>query len=73
MTTISKAAFWPVLRKLHLVLLIESWRKTRRQRNALLRLDERLLKDIGISRDIAKTEGCRPFWDAPPHWLSNFR
>ena len=73
MTTISKATFWPVLRKLNLVPPIESWRKTRRQRNALLRLDERLLKDIGISRDIAKTEGCRPFWDAPPHWLSNFR
>lgn len=69
MTTISKAAFWPVLRKLHLVQLIDSWRKTRRQRRALLHLDDRLLKDIGISRHIAKTEGSRPFWDAPPHWF----
>ena len=68
MTTISIATFWPVLRKLHLVPPIESWRKARRQRAALLRLDERLLKDIGLSRDIAKIEGHHPFWDVPPHW-----
>ncbi|MGY6534112.1 MAG: DUF1127 domain-containing protein [Pararhodobacter sp.] len=42
----------------------------RRQRRALLRLDSRLLDDIGISRDTAEAEARRPAWDAPRHWRS---
>jgi len=34
----------------------------RRQRLALLELDDRLLADIGISRADARAEGHRPFW-----------
>jgi uncharacterized protein YjiS (DUF1127 family) len=34
----------------------------RSQRRALLELDERLLADIGVSRDQAKREAERPFW-----------
>ena len=34
----------------------------RRQRRALLELDERLLADIGVSRDQAKREAEGPFW-----------
>ena len=34
----------------------------RRQRRALLALDERMLKDIGISRADALQEGRKPFW-----------
>jgi uncharacterized protein YjiS (DUF1127 family) len=33
-----------------------------RQRRELLALDERMLKDIGISRADALQEGRKPFW-----------
>jgi uncharacterized protein YjiS (DUF1127 family) len=33
-----------------------------RQRRALLALDDRMLKDIGISRADALQEGNKPFW-----------
>ena len=33
-----------------------------RQRRALLRLDDAMLKDIGISRVDAIQEGSKPFW-----------
>lgn len=36
-----------------------------RQRRALLRLDDRMLKDIGISRYDAVREAERNFWDIP--------
>ena len=39
-----------------------------RTRRALGRLDDRLLQDIGLSRDVAEGEAGRPVWDAPPHW-----
>lgn len=35
-----------------------------RQRRRLLALDDRMLKDIGITRADACREGARPFWDA---------
>ena len=35
----------------------------RRSRKALRELDDRLLKDIGISRADAYRESSRPFWD----------
>ena len=34
----------------------------RRQRQALLRLDQRMLKDIGISRADAEGEAAKPCW-----------
>lgn len=40
----------------------------RRQRRALLKLDDRALEDIGISRTEARAEANRPFWDAPESW-----
>jgi len=39
------------------------WYDVARQRRALLRLDQRMLKDIGISRADAVHEASRPFWD----------
>jgi uncharacterized protein YjiS (DUF1127 family) len=36
----------------------EKWR----QRQALLGLDDHLLRDIGISREEAERESCNPFW-----------
>jgi uncharacterized protein YjiS (DUF1127 family) len=38
------------------------WRELARQRRALLTLDDRMLKDIGITRVDAKCEARRPFW-----------
>lgn len=40
----------------------------RRQRAHLLRLDDHLLRDIGLTRDDAVREGTRPLWDAPAPW-----
>jgi uncharacterized protein YjiS (DUF1127 family) len=34
----------------------------RRQRRALMMLDDRLLKDVGISRLDAEREATKPFW-----------
>lgn len=42
--------------------------EVRRQRRALLDLNDRLLKDIGLSEHEARTEAERPIWDVPRHW-----
>ena len=39
-----------------------------KQHQALLRLDETLLRDIGISRSEALDLAAGPVWDAPNHW-----
>lgn len=36
-----------------------------RQRKDLLEFDDRLLKDIGVSRIAARREASRSFWDIP--------
>lgn len=49
----------------------------RRSRRSLLGLDERLLRDVGLTAEAARAEGARPAWDAldrvpwdvPAHWL----
>lgn len=46
------------------VALLRTWQQRRRQRHALLSLDERLLRDIGIGRDEARREAAKPFWRA---------
>ena len=38
------------------------------QRRRLAHLDDAALADIGITRDEARREARRPFWDAPLHW-----
>ena len=38
------------------------WRARLRQRRALERLDERLLRDVGIDRLTARREAEKPFW-----------
>ncbi len=47
---------------LTLLELIITWRRRLRQRDDLMMLDERLLKDIGVSRGTAAAEWRKPFW-----------
>lgn len=41
-----------------------NWIQRHRQRRSLLRLDDRLLEDIGVSRADAEAEAAKPFWRA---------
>ena len=40
------------------------WQRRREQRRYLLSLDDRLLRDIGLSRVEAEVEADKPFWRA---------
>jgi uncharacterized protein YjiS (DUF1127 family) len=39
-----------------------------RTRAALRSLDDRMLRDIGVSRAQADSEAARPVWDVPAGW-----
>jgi len=41
---------------------VRVWRQRRRARHALTRLDDRLLRDIGFTREHMKREIQKPFW-----------
>lgn len=43
-------------------------RDLHRQHQALLRLDDAMLRDIGISRSMAVAIAAKPVWDAPTYW-----
>jgi uncharacterized protein YjiS (DUF1127 family) len=38
------------------------WMERSRQRRTLAELDDRLLRDIGLTRDQARRECANPFW-----------
>lgn len=42
--------------------VLRTWQRRCRGRRALRQLDDRLLKDIGISRAAAAREAYKPFW-----------
>lgn len=42
--------------------LTYGWRERIRQRDALARLDDRMLRDIGLSRADVDGEVSKPFW-----------
>jgi uncharacterized protein YjiS (DUF1127 family) len=44
------------------LMLAYGWRERSRQREALLRLDDRMLRDIGLSRADVDCEASKPFW-----------
>ena len=44
--------------------MLSEWQKRERQRHQLRELDDRLLRDIGISRVDAGREVSKPFWRA---------
>lgn len=41
-----------------------------KQRRDLARLDDRALRDIGVTRNEAEAESTRPAWDVPHFWMS---
>jgi uncharacterized protein YjiS (DUF1127 family) len=43
---------------------LQEWWERNRQRRSLGRLDDRLLKDIGLSRADVEHELSKPFWQA---------
>lgn len=49
-------------RLLTFLAVVEVWLGRRRQRRALLELNDYMLKDIGLSRCDALCEGGKPFW-----------
>lgn len=42
--------------------IVTQWDMKYRTRKQLMRLDDHILRDIGIERDAAYTEARRPFW-----------
>jgi uncharacterized protein YjiS (DUF1127 family) len=42
--------------------LLLAWVDRSRQRHELDELDDRLLRDIGVTRDEARREAIKPFW-----------
>lgn len=40
-----------------------------RQRRSLRDLSDETLRDIGLTREQARNEAARPFWDVPNHWM----
>lgn len=47
-----------------LVALTALWAARRRQRRELRELDDRLLRDIGLTREQVLREAAKPFWRA---------
>ena len=44
--------------------MINVWRWRRRERRTIGRLDDHMLRDIGLDRFTAEQIGARPFWKA---------
>jgi len=42
---------------------LSHWNAVARERHELTLLDDRSLRDIGLRREDAAQEACRPFWD----------
>ena len=43
--------------------------KLARTRQSLSKLDDRMLADVGLTREEARHEYERPLWDAPRSWI----
>lgn len=44
--------------------ILRTWVQRSRQRRELAELDDRLLRDIGLTRSQARREAAKPFWCA---------
>jgi uncharacterized protein YjiS (DUF1127 family) len=69
MITHSLQALWSgTVRPVRFLRHILQMRDVTQSRQALGRLDERLLRDIGLTRHEAEIEAARAPWDPPVHW-----
>lgn len=62
MDSFSTPAATPAPRRVRWMDTVLTWLERSRQRNALGRLDERLLADMGCDRASAAAEADKPFW-----------
>lgn len=62
-TTWSPTGFLTKIASRAIAVLYE-WQERASTRHRLMALDERMLKDIGLSAATAKREGRKPFWRA---------
>ncbi len=53
----------------HVVDYVKTMLAVRGQRRELMRMDDHILHDIGITRREAKSEASRPAWDVPHFWM----
>ncbi|SLN69787.1 hypothetical protein PEL8287_03877 [Roseovarius litorisediminis] len=67
MNTVTKQIELPVSGRSLFRMNIRKRLEVRRQRNALRDLDDRSLRDIGITREMARHEANRTIWDMPEH------
>lgn len=65
LATAAGAARRPVL-TLSRLFALAALRRSRRQ---LARLDDHLLRDVGLTAAQARREAEAPLWNAPHHWL----
>ncbi len=68
MSTLRLARPFAALRLTRLPALLAGFGTLVRSRQSLARLDDHLLRDIGVTRDEAVAEASRAPWDAPSHW-----
>lgn len=47
---------------LYVAVVMAKWSERQRSRRALRDLDDHLLQDIGVTRQEARVEAARPFW-----------
>ena len=64
--SLPRTRHWP--RATGLVSLVKAAFEAKRQRHALSQLDERSLRDIGITPEEAREEAMRAAWDVPDSW-----
>ena len=68
-TRTSSLATAPSLRISGLIGRVFTMLAFHRERQSLARLDDAMLRDIGVSREEAQREAARPIWDAPGRWF----
>jgi uncharacterized protein YjiS (DUF1127 family) len=69
-TTNSPFSGVTLLSRLAIVSLFGLAIAARKQRDALKKLDETALRDLGLTRAEADAESSRPIWDVPASWRS---
>lgn len=62
----------PVIGWRRIASLISLWTARHRERCELAKLDNHMLRDIGLTKEQARSEADRPFWDGSYRSRSDF-